>query len=168
MDELSINAGIIETGLFDPFVSVSRQAAACPATMRIAHLDQLALLHASGLITDDQLSAGVRWRCDWMAHAQAVTDRPIDAADPAAAVTAQLACLEAGVQCRHVRDGIGIINEMLLVMLIIDGNSPEAIGMKLYPFARHAAARDRWREGCITLIRRLTARYKELDQPVYV
>ena len=144
---------------------VHRRLALKLAVERTTTVDQLASLRALNLITDDQLAAGMRWRRDWMAHAQGVTEGPINAADPAAAVATQLTRFKAGVRCRDVREGIGRVGEILLIMMLIDGNSPDAIAARPYPDPKDALARDRWRDDCITVIHQLTERYRVLDQP---
>ena len=162
MDESSTASGVIDAGLFDLLVRVSRQSAAYAASKGTAQPDQLALLRASDLITDEQHAAGVRWRRDWLEHGHSI----VDAADYGAA---QAARIQAAVRCRNVRNGIGRVGEMLLVMMLIDGNSPDVIEASPSPDAGDAtAARDMWREGCITVIRQLTERYRVLDQTTHV
>ena len=144
---------------------VHRRLAFKLAVERTPTVDQLASLRALNLITDEQHAAGLRWRRDWMAHAQGVMDGSIDAADRS---PAQLARVKAGVRCQDVREGIGRVGEILLIMMLIDGNSPDAIAARPYPDPKDALARGRWRDDCITVIHQLTERYRVLDQPMHV
>ena len=164
MDGSSV-ASAIWTARDASLARVHRRLAFELAVDRTTTVDQLASLRALNLITDEQYAAGVRWRRDWMAHAQGIMDGLIDAADRS---PAQLARVKAGVRCRDVREGIGRVGEILLIMMLIDGNSPEAIATRPYPDPKDAGARGRWRDDCITVIHQLAERYRVLDQRTHV
>ena len=113
-------------------------------------IDHLATLHASGLITDDELAAGMRWRSDWLAYS---------------AVSAQPSALrvEAGARCREIRDGIGQAGELLLLLMIVNGMSLEASGARLYPALDCVAATSMAQDNCVVILQSLANRYRGID-----
>ena len=131
--------------------------------LRTGGTDQLASLRTFGLITADQLAAGRRWQRDWLAYAHGVAVCHGDAADHAIASVARPARTMASMRCWDVRDDIGCVGEMILTMMLIEGNSPSVIGSKLYLADDRRAASARAYRACILVIEQLAKRYSAMD-----
>ena len=152
----------------NPLARVYREAG-CDLTARSGGLmivDQLADMHEKGLITDAEAASGARWRIDWMAYAHGVMDSDRNGGAGKTfdqAHVAKIARVHAGIRCREIRDGIGMVGEILLTMMLIDGNSANAIGKKVYSTLSQSAARVRAQGKCQMVIQQLAERFSVMD-----